>query len=93
MKTIEREQVSCLLCGSYSHEEVYSYEVRVQMEKHSWLWTATQVVCCDCGMVFTNPMPTSSVLERFYSSYLMYGEVTHDRQLRDSQIRFVEKKG
>lgn len=92
MNTIELKHISCPLCASDSHEEVYKYELKVNLKGAAVLWPARQVVCCDCGMVFTNPQPTDAVLEEFYRSYVMFGGVTSDKRLRVQQIDFIERE-
>ncbi|MEZ4483743.1 MAG: class I SAM-dependent methyltransferase [Syntrophotaleaceae bacterium] len=91
MKTISLRDIACPVCRSALHEEVYAYRQAVHLDGQAWLWPARQVVCRDCGMVFTNPQPVRQALERFYSSYLLYGGVTGDRRMRENQLDFIER--
>ena len=86
------ETVSCNLCGSTEstlYEELtdrFSKE-NFQLEK-----------CSNCGLIYLNPRPTISEIERYYPSnyepHRRNGDATaawHQDRLRQIQLNFVEK--
>ena len=52
------EHVRCELCGSDDQEQI--------TEHHRGGIDLTTVICRECGLVFSNPMPTQTELDRFY---------------------------
>jgi len=54
------EQASCNLCGSRNNSVLCTFDRR-------WKYLTT-VVCNDCGLIRTEPMPTEEELERYYKS-------------------------
>ncbi len=53
------EIVACRLCGSHDHDAIAKIG-RDGARLHT-------VICRDCGLVFTNPMPSAQELRSFYS--------------------------
>jgi len=90
MKTIEREKVDCPICGHNKFETVYDKEYIVPMNNSHYIWPTTQVICRNCGMVFTNPQPVNNVLKMYYSTtYNFYGEVASSPRIQ--QVNFMKK--
>ena len=57
--TYEHHYISCNLCGSDS------WELVAEKDRHNApLHTA---ICKDCGLVYTNPMPTIEAITQYYS--------------------------
>ena len=55
-----------------------------------FVWPAQQVVCKRCGMIFTNPQPTSATLKDFYESDLAYqSDDDSSRYFRHQQLEFI----
>lgn len=79
--TIKREQVQCPICGSTSFEPVYETVFRVWMEGELYIWPARQVICGQCGLLFTNPQPAQNVLAAYYSNLFYFGEITTDSRI------------
>ena len=87
MDNIDMKQINCPICNSQDYEIVYKKEYRVWNKDKLLIWPAQQVICKDCGMVFTNPQPTNETLEWFYESDMRYGEPSDF--FRKSQIEFI----
>ena len=57
---LEGREIACPLCGGRAH--------RVVATRDRHFATLTNVGCDDCGMIFTNPMPTDAALAAFYEA-------------------------
>ena len=53
------EHVTCNLCNSCNHEAISNRGRNREL--------MNTVICRECGLVFTNPMPTQSEIDDFYS--------------------------
>jgi SAM-dependent methyltransferase len=60
---VDWEEVNCLLCGS--HRFAHFLEARDNLAGDDGLWFAV-VRCKDCGLLFTNPRPSSQSISHFY---------------------------
>src|SRR3954471_12451410 len=78
--------VPCPMCGATEYENTYQTDFTVWTQGDR-LWTAHQVVCKGCGLIYTNPRPTEAVLQDFYDTYLRFGEISS--HFRDKQIAFL----
>ena len=87
MDKIESKQINCPICNSQNYEIVYKKRYKMWSKDKLLVWPAQQVICKDCGMIFTNPQPTKKTLERFYKSDMRYGEPSDFFRL--SQIEFI----
>lgn len=81
--------INCPICDSQNFEIVYKREYRVCIENDVYNWLGQQVICKNCGMIFTNPQPTAKMLRRFYEGYMIFGKVSE--QFRESQIEFISR--
>ena len=54
------EEVDCPVCGSSNHGQIATSDRKMKR-------LSTQV-CHDCGLFFTNPMPTEAELTRYYAA-------------------------
>jgi len=87
MEKIDMKRIDCPICNLRDYEEVYKKEYRIWDKNKLVIWPAHQVICRNCGMIFTNPQPTNKTLEWFYGSDMRYGEPSEF--FRESQIEFI----
>lgn len=86
---ISYEIIDCPICSSIDHDEVYQKEYRLWNEGKMFLWVSHLVICKDCGMIFTNPQPTETIIEWFYASDIRFGKQSD--YFRKSQISFLKE--
>jgi len=90
MRTVAVRFVKCPVCRSTDHDSVYERDFRVWSRDRLFVWPAQQVVCKRCGMIFTNPQPTSATLKDFYESDLAYqSDDDSSRYFRHQQLEFI----
>ena len=81
MESIVTEYVNCDLCGSDRHELLYSRFDPITRREYN-------LVECQCGMAFVNPMPTPESIPGLYP-----GDYLKDKQdmtaLYDRMMEFV----
>ncbi len=82
------EKIICPLCQAGDSETVYSKDHAVLFGNDLRSCLLSQHICLHCGLIHTNPQPTSESLSEFYESYFMYGEQSDD-PLRDRQLGFL----
>jgi len=87
MYRVESKQINCPLCNSQNFEIVYKRRYKMWSKNKLLVWLAQQVICKDCGMIFTNPQPTNKTLDWFYKSDMRYGKPSEF--FRRSQIDFI----
>jgi 2-polyprenyl-3-methyl-5-hydroxy-6-metoxy-1,4-benzoquinol methylase len=87
MENIESKQINCPVCNSQDYENIYKKEYRLWIKNDLLTWPAQQVICKNCGMIFTNPQPTNKTLKWFYESDMRYGEPSDF--FRESQLEFI----
>ena len=52
--------IDCPICGADNHERIAKFDRRLKfLSTH---------ICKECGLLFTNPMPTDAELNKFYAS-------------------------
>jgi len=89
MERIELKSINCPICDSQEYEVAYKREYRVFLENNLLIWPAQQVICRNCGMIFTNPQPTDETLEWFYETNMRYGETS--KYFRELQLEFISR--
>lgn len=90
MENIESKQINCPVCNSQDYENIYKKEYRLWIKNDLLTWPAQQVICKNCGMIFTNPQPTNKTLKWFYESDMRYGEPSDFfRELQLEQLEFI----
>lgn len=87
MEKIEFKQINCPVCDSQDYEKIYKKKYRLWNKNNLFIWLAQQVICRNCGMIFTNPQPSNTTLEWFYESDLRFGEIS--KYFRESQLEFI----
>ena len=88
MNKLKSKQINCPICDSKYHVPIYKKKYRLWIKNECFIWPAQQVICINCGMIFTNPQPTNETLEWFYESDQRFGETS--RHFRESQIEFIQ---
>ena len=64
-KHLSLENTKCILCESQNYETI--------LNKDRYNLNIKTVKCKKCGLVFTNPQPTETFLNKFYSSKMYRG--------------------
>jgi len=85
---MEFEKIVCPICEGDSGKTVYEKDHAVLFGNELRPCSLVQVICCDCGLIYTNPQPTTASLNEFYDQYFMYGELGDD-PLRGRQLSFL----
>lgn len=72
--------VDCPVCGADDHERIARYDRRLKrLSTH---------MCFKCGLFFTNPMPSSAELDRFYAAtYRAEYQFAFSRPRRKHQLK------
>ena len=86
---MDSKEINCPLCNSIDHERIYKKEYKIWNKGKCFKWIAQQVICRECGMIFTNPQPTNKALKWFYESDTRFGK--HLRYFKDTQLDFIQK--
>ncbi len=88
MEKIETKLINCPICGSKDFEVVYEKLFKVPIGNEFYFWNTEQVICKDCGMVYTNPQPTKTTLSLYYKNvYNLFGRASTGS--RRSQLEFL----
>jgi 2-polyprenyl-3-methyl-5-hydroxy-6-metoxy-1,4-benzoquinol methylase len=91
VKKIDLEIINCPICDSPNYQEAYRKIYNFwDADGKMLIWSARQVICRVCGMIFTNPQPTSAALENFYKNYSMFREVPLNVK---PQLEFLRSSG
>jgi 2-polyprenyl-3-methyl-5-hydroxy-6-metoxy-1,4-benzoquinol methylase len=88
MNELKSNLINCPICDSKNHEVFYEKTYRFWNKSECFVWPAQQVICKSCGMIFTNPQPTSETLKWFYESDQRFGESSS--HFRELQVKFIQ---
>jgi len=84
-QAIEKYHVDCPICGSANNETILAsdrYEMGI-----------TTVICVRCGLLYTNPRPSSEVFNQFYENHYreFYEDVEWPSEKYIKEGRFTER--
>ena len=72
--------IDCPVCGADNHQRIAKFDRRLKL--------LSTHLCHDCGLLFTNPMPTNEELNKFYaSSYRAEYQFAFIRPRKTHQIK------
>ncbi len=90
-KIIETKFIKCPICSTNEYKSVYTKKFYVYMNQGRWIWPTNQVICKNCGIIYTNPQPTKEILELYYRSYSRYGDSFRSFSYIKNQIEFFKR--